>query len=207
MMSYSQYIATIAKNIRELLDLYSMSILELSNKSGVSYSPLHSITLGKSKPTLETLYKICVVFHIDIAQLVGDSSLKLRNDYKLTRNISLLDWKSISFNPQDISNVEKITVTSFINLSTQAFALKAQGGLLFPDNTILIFDIPNDTINQFVGKIILVSSEKTYPTLKKLVADGKTLFLESLTEKIPTRKLLSSDKIIAFLVQSITSFI
>lgn len=206
-MSYDQYKLVIAKNIKELLEIYSMSILELSNKSGVSYSPLHSITLGKSNPNLETLYKICVVFNIDIAQLIGDVPLKLINNNTFTTSIPLLDWTIESINQKHSTIWERITVTCPIKLSSESFTLKVSKGNLFLQDTFLIFDTPSNAFHNLNQKIILVSSENNHPNLKKLIIDGKALYLESIFEKIPIRKLISSDKIIASLVQGVTNFL
>lgn len=207
MISIPSYKKIISHNIKCLLDIYSMSILELSNKSGVSYSPLYSIVSNKTNPTFETLYKISEVFNINIAQLIGDLPLDKTIDSKSLCDIPILDWEGKVFDVKKQLVVNRIKVAKTSNTSDKAFALKAPKNSLFLSNTILVFDVITNPLEKYIGNIILVSSENSPVVLKKLIADGKTLFLECLNGKLPTRQILSTDVVIAYLIQSITSFV
>lgn len=151
--SYNNYITSISQNIRILLDRYSMSILELSKKSGVSYTPLHSITLGQSKPTFETLYKIATAFEINIVQLLGEDPIQTNSLKGDTQDLLLLHWDNYLSN-QEKTVIDKIKISCPIKLSDKAFALKYQDGTIFPKNTILIFETPERVLDQYIGQIL-----------------------------------------------------
>lgn len=64
---YAQLIATRLDTIRNELN-YPMR--ELAKKAGISYSTLYNIIHGNALPNIYTLYNICSVLNISLANLI-----------------------------------------------------------------------------------------------------------------------------------------
>ncbi|MCM1156710.1 MAG: helix-turn-helix transcriptional regulator [Roseburia sp.] len=54
--------------IRELLEQRNWSLYKLAQESGIPYSSLNSLFRKNNQPTITTLEKICMGFHISISE-------------------------------------------------------------------------------------------------------------------------------------------
>lgn len=70
--------------IKELRKIKELSIIELSNKLGVSYSELYNIESGKNKKIEFLLMdKVCNVFDVDFNYFLKSPNPKVFNDDKI----------------------------------------------------------------------------------------------------------------------------
>lgn len=206
---FKKYVEKISGNLVELLDIYSMNTLELSQKSGISYSSLHNLINKKQNPTLETLVGICKVFNIGLAQLVGELSI-FRGQYSSQiKEIPLINWKEVInyINANTIKEITKVVISCQETINNDCFALQAAPYKIFLDNSILVFEKIELPLANYNNCIVLVSSNDQMPSLKKLIVDGENLFLESIEKKLPIRLLNAKDIILARLIQSRTDFV
>ena len=60
--------------IQYLLDERNWSLYKLSKEANIPYSSLNSLFLKNNQPTVATLEKICVGFHITLAEFFLDNT-------------------------------------------------------------------------------------------------------------------------------------
>lgn len=189
----------ISFNIKNLLELYSMSILELSNKTKISYSTLHKIVNNSSNPTIDTLETIAKVFDLQILELLSNNpSLQKRKDL-LTMSIPVINFSDIYKNDQNpITYIDKLVTP---NTSQQAFATNNSETKLFdlPDHTLLFFDIINLPITSYNQQIVISHFDQQLHQLKKIIIDANKFYLEDLKKKVPCRRILPGEKLEYFL--------
>ncbi len=58
--------------IRELLEQRNWSLYKLSQEANIPYSSLNSLFQKNNQPTLTTLEKICIGFHISVSEFFYD---------------------------------------------------------------------------------------------------------------------------------------
>ena len=73
--SLEQYKNQLSVNVKYLLSLYSMNMMELSKRINAAYGSVYDIVEGKANPTLSTLFKISEYFDLSIEGLIGDSDI------------------------------------------------------------------------------------------------------------------------------------
>ncbi len=82
---------TIADTIKQLRIEKNLTIRELANELGVSYSSIGMYEQGRRQPNYETLEKIADYFNVDMNFLLGKSDV--RNSYNLNHNNNKKDTK------------------------------------------------------------------------------------------------------------------
>jgi transcriptional regulator with XRE-family HTH domain len=204
-----KYIKNISDNMIKLLKINSMNILELSNKTKISYSSLYNLVHQKQNPTLETLLRICSVLDVEFSQLVGDKEL-LRDTSTSIKEVPIISCDMIdsylSGEQSSTGQENKITISCNKKILNPCFALKAESLTRLLNNSILIFEKTNSDFTKYSNHIVLTSLSGQPPSLKRLLIDGKSLFLESIDQNLPTRELFPSEQIIAWLFQSRADF-
>ena len=65
---------TTLKKIMELLEERQWTIYRLAKESGIPYSSLNSLFQKNNQPTISTLEKICVGFHITMCEFFSDDT-------------------------------------------------------------------------------------------------------------------------------------
>lgn len=209
--SLKKCIVNISSNLKNLLNLHSINILELAKEAEVSYSAVYRLVHGESNPNLETLLKISKTFDITISQLVGD--LPILEDQYLMKSIPIINWhETKSFLDTDESNL--IITTSYLLMSSKnaisdkCFALPVNSKTehLFIPGTILIFDKLNKAIEKYDNKFIMISNRDEIPIIKKLYIEGDRIFLQSINPNIQTYELLDYNTVLAYLVQASIEF-
>lgn len=206
-----KYTTNISSNLKCLLETYSMNILELSKKTGISYSAIYKLVHSDASPNLDSLVKIAKTFNLNVSQLIGELPIFDEN-IPLTKFIPLIEWKDVSkfMETEDIIEVyEKnhVSITASTTISDKCFALKANDRTepLFKPGTILSFDSINQDLTGYDNKFVLVSNNKLDPVIKKLYIEGGKFFLQSVTNNIPASELVN-DKILAYLLQAKMDF-
>lgn len=197
----------IAFNIKNLLELYSMNILELSNKTNISYSTLHKIVNNSSNPTIDTLETIAKVFDLEISNLLSSNPLPQKAKDFLTRSIPIIDFNDIYKNdPKPINYIDKLIT---FDISQKAFAINNSQTKLFdlPDHALLFFDIMNLPILSYDQKIVISQFHQQLPQLKRIIIDANEFYLEDLKEKIPCRKILPEENLEYFLFNIEVSYL
>jgi transcriptional regulator with XRE-family HTH domain len=204
-----KYIKNISDNMIKLLKLNSMNILELSNKTKISYSSLYNLVHQKQNPTLETLLRICSVLDVEFSQLVGDKEL-FSNTSTSIKEVPIISCDTIDSylnGEQSSTNQENtITISCSNKILNPCFALKAESLTRLLNNSILIFEKANSDFTKYSNHIVLISLSGQLPSLKRLLIDGKSLFLESIDQNLPVREFFPSEQIIAWLFQSRADF-
>ena len=205
-----KYISQISANIKLLLEMHSMNILELSTKIDISYSAAYSATNGTSNPTLSTLISIASAFNINLSQLIGEFPLSTKGVRPIV-SAPMMDWdKILDFldAPQSVKNNNCVIVSTEATLSDKIFALypNQKTEPLFKLGTILIFDKLNSEITDYDAKFVLISTNNQTPTMRKLHVEENKIFLQSINHVIPSVELTECDRIIAYLVQARVEF-
>lgn len=200
-----KYISNISANLKTLLDLYSMNILELSNKTEISHSAVYSLVQGTSNPTLDTLTAVAAIFNINISQLVGEFSL-FEDKVKYVKSTPIIDWTNIVDFFKDASSVKRIgytMVSTDFKIGDDTFALYSNTKTepLFKLGALLIFNKPTVPITSYDDKFVLLLDGKQSPAVKKLCVEGSKIFLQSINPTIPSVELNDVDQIIAYLLQ------
>ncbi len=189
----------ISFNIKNLLELYSMSILELSNKTKISYSTLHKIVNNSSNPTIDTLETIAKVFDLEILELLSKNPLLPKPKDFLTMSIPVIHFSDIYINdPNPITYIDKLVTP---NTSQKAFATNNSQTKLFdlPDHALLFFDIINLPVTSYNQQIVISHFDQQLHQLKKIIIDANKLYLEDLKKKVPCRQILPEEKLEYFL--------
>jgi transcriptional regulator with XRE-family HTH domain len=204
------YLKNISSNIKEVLEVQSMSILELSNKTKISYSSLYNLVNEKQNPTLETLLAICEILGVELSQLVGEASLFRMHNSICIKEIPVIDWNNIDEylkEPQPNNFYKnKIIISCNTTIKDSCFALHSQQSKYFLNNSTLLFEKTTSNPLLNVDRIVLLLSNKQPATLKKLLLDGETAFLESIDQTLPIRELSNNERIVAWLFQIRTDF-
>ena len=189
----------IAFNIKNLLELYSMNILELANKTNISYSTLHKIVNNSSNPTIDTLETIAKVFDLKISNLLSNNPLPQKTKNLLAKSIPIIDFNDVY--KKDLKPINYIDKLITFDISPKAFATNNSHTKLFglPDHALLFFDIMNSPILSYDHKIVISQFHQQLPQLKKIIIDANDFYLEDLKEKIPCRKILPEENLEYFL--------
>ena len=62
----------VLENIRDYIEKTGISIEELSEKTNLSSIYLKSLVKGtRNNPSLDTIYKLSIVFNVDMMELIG----------------------------------------------------------------------------------------------------------------------------------------
>lgn len=200
-MKLDFYIKNISVNLNKLISLFSMNLLELSKKSGVSYSSLHNLLNQKQNPTLDTLIRICKTFDINLSQLIGDTPLFKNDKSFFVKEIPVINKIDIlNFNCDRDDFEESIIISYPRNIRNKCFALKNENFNSFSQNTIFFFELITNNINSYSNQVALIYNNNNI-CLKKLILDGDQIFLESIDNDLPTRR-INNDKLIAYLFQT-----
>lgn len=204
--SLEQYKNQLSVNVKYLLSLYSMNMMELSKRINAAYGSVYDIVEGKANPTLSTLFKISEYFDLSIEGLIGDSDISKNLEKHFIQQIPMIKWEEITRfldGELEIEN-ELITISSKKELSSKSFILpvNTKTESLFKNGTLLVFDIIDSEFKNFDNQFVLISSSDNIHSLKKLLAEDNQIFLQSINPEIPIQKLNKSIKITAHLVQA-----
>lgn len=205
-----EYKTKISINLKDLLNIYSMNMLELAKKINVSYGSIYDLVECSSNPTMSTLFKIAEYFNISIGQLVGD--FPITNDWEdsFFKLIPIIEWNKVynflyeeDFAKQILSS-SLIPVSSKTKVSEKAFALisSTKTEPYFTNETVLIFEKITNDLELYDNHFILVMNLNRKLSMGKMVVQGNSIFLKSLNAEIPLEKLGSDLIPIAYLIQS-----
>lgn len=87
--------------IQELLDERNWSLYKLSKESGIPYSSLNSLFQKNNQPTVSTLEKICIGFHITMADFFSENTPFPKNTYDITKEERMIIELIRSLNKRD----------------------------------------------------------------------------------------------------------
>ena len=179
------------------------NIPRLSKKTGVTEGTIHRIlTSQHSNPTYTTLKAISDALEISIGELLGEIDPATPN----SRRIKIVPWEKIL----DTSETSDNFISSNVNVSTEAFAVKLNSSHmlpLFPENSILIFD-PNKKCYDRAYVLVKLNNHPI-PIFKQLIIDEPNWYIKSLSSELHNENLTqldSADRIIATLTQSQLSY-
>lgn len=208
----SKCITNISNNLKHLLSLYSMNILELAKDVGISYSALYRLVHGESNPNLETLLKVSKAFDISVSQLLGDLPI-LKDKYSI-RSIPIINWQDIINFLSDKKN-NMINTDNYLFVSTKdvipnkcfALTLNTKNMDFFIPGTMFVFAPLLETIKNYDHKFVLISYNKEkIPVLQKLYFEGDRIFVQSINPRIPACELLAHEAVLAYLIQTKIDF-
>ena len=83
--NYEELQTRIATNLSKLRQASNMTVRQLSERAGVSYTVIYDMEIRNVIPKVETLVKICNVFNITFQELVGST-------FKSKEPMSLKDY-------------------------------------------------------------------------------------------------------------------
>ena len=161
--------SNLIKNIKTLLEINSLSIRALSEKSNISYTTLNHVINGKTQnPGIDVLIKLCNFFDVSADELLFES--------KNSANVSSI---AINFRESDdvffLSNCNEVS-------SETSFALVSDSRTNppYPINTTLIFDraIVPDVTNILLLEDIDTKEEKFFMLGKNSYIDLKSTSIE-----------------------------
>jgi transcriptional regulator with XRE-family HTH domain len=190
----------VSLNIKKLLELYSMNILELSNKTGISYSTLHKIVNNKSNPTVDTLGAIAEVFNLDLVQLFSQDLLREKTG-TLIVSVPVLPLEEIYKTTRSI--IRYVNIQSDKTISEKAFATADSRFSPFSTSdgdTLLFFDAIKSSLIHYNRKIVISHLPQHPAQLKRILVDANDIFLEDLENKTPCRKPIPDEQIDYFLL-------
>jgi transcriptional regulator with XRE-family HTH domain len=207
-----EYRKQISSNLKYLLDIYSINVLDLASKLELSYTPIYNLATGCGNPTLDTLLKVSNYFNISISQFIGDLPINKINSTNYLKMIPVLQWREVSkflcaqysIKPND----KQLLISSGHLIPQTAFALHANEKTepLFKIGTILIFDKVVSDIEIYDNKYVLLSSDKSPLTIKKLFVEESIIFTQSINTLIPPQPLLDNVRVLAYLIQTRLDF-
>ncbi|WP_341750091.1 MULTISPECIES: helix-turn-helix transcriptional regulator [unclassified Candidatus Tisiphia] len=207
-----EYRKQISSNLKYLLDIYSINVLDLASKLELSYTPIYNLATGCGNPTLDTLLKVSNYFNISISQFIGDLPINKINSTNYLKMIPVLQWREVSkflcvqysIKPND----KQLLISSEHLIPQTAFALHANEKTepLFKIGTILIFDKAVSDIEIYDNKYVLLSSDKSPLTIKKLFVEESIIFTQSINTLIPPQPLLDNVRVLAYLIQTRLDF-
>jgi hypothetical protein len=203
-----KYSTDISLNLKYLLDIYSMNILELSKKAKIAYSAVYKLVNNAASPNLDTLVKISRVFNLNVSQLIGELPMTTEpnfitmvpviewNEVQIFLNNSSLDLQKKQFKSIAISSIRKFKNKPFILIAN------TETEPIFSKGTILVFNKLKLALENYNNKFVLASiNQDELPTLKKLYADKNKVILQSVNYSMLNHVLEHNDSIMAYLVQ------
>lgn len=206
------YGTIISENLKTLLSTYSINMLELSNAIKVSYTVIYKIIHSKANPTLDTLIKISDYFSISISELIGDIPIgDYYNKPATLKKIPVVPINNIEkfWNNEVKSNEVKNFIYTSVNITHTESILATISDKsmepLFPYNSFLVLEQYNRELYSYDNLLVLITSSSS-PKLKRLILEGKELFIQNINSSFPPQKLTNNDNIIAKVIQSISNF-
>ena len=203
------YKREISKNLRYLLSINSMSILELSADLDLSYRTVYNLVEGRLNPTLDTLIKTARHFNIKISQILGESPLEENSDRSFTKSVPLINWLEIEEHldyskVKTKKNYSSILISSDKMLSDKVFAVYSniQTEPLFKAGTILVFDVLLSNIQDYDNKFLLVLTNNSSLLIKKLIVEKDNIFLQPISNNISPELFSDQFRILAYLIQA-----
>ena len=202
------YKREISKNLKYLLSVNSMSILELSSDLDLSYRTVYNLVEGKLNPTLDTLIKTSKRFDIKISQVLGEVPLEEKNGSGFTKSVPLISWLEIENHLNyKKSNIKKdypsLLISSEKMLSDKVFAVYSNINTepLFKSGTILVFDLLLSNIQDYDNKFLLISASNSSLLIKKLIIESDKAFLQSISSS-SSELFTNQFRILAYLLQA-----
>lgn len=206
-----KYGTDISSNLKYLLDIYSMSILELSKKSNVAYGAVYKLVNKAASPNLDTLVKISKVFNLNVSQLIGEFPLTTNTAQNFETMIPVIEWTEVTkFLDNHFQGLENQTIkpaalspNSFIEDTTFILTATEATEPAFIKGTALVFNRINQPLKIYDNKFVLaVINNNNLPALKKLFIDKNKVILQPINSTMPNHILQPNDSVIAYLVQA-----
>lgn len=156
----------IGEIIHRLRKERKMTLVELSDKSGVALATLSRVENGRMTGTLNSHMKICKALEIDITELYKDLSLSKKEVEIRTRKTQL----EVSFHSKNVSS--QMLTQNALNKKMTPFMIRiSKGGSTHKETT-------KPGVEKFIyiaaGKIEAVIGEEKYHIIK-----GETLYFDS----------------------------
>lgn len=182
-MNQEELNQNLVANLKQLLEETNLPLQEISALTKIPISTLYSIVNKTScDPRLSTLYALSKFFNVTLSQLIGEISLNWKEI-----NIPLITWNNLNSKKRSI-DFNLCSNTKFIstqyNSSNPIFALVLNSKIshIYRENSILIIEITDTFYN---GETAVISISFTTPTIKKIVMEGPSVYLESITHNLP----------------------
>ena len=205
-----KYSTDISSNLKYLLDIYSMNILELSKKAEIAYSAVYKLVNNAASPNLNTLVKIAKVFNLSVSQLIGEFPITTNAESNFITMVPIIEWNKVHvFLNNQLLNLENnqyklITISSIRKFEVIPFILIANTETepTFNKGTILVFNKLTMGIENYDNKFVLVSiGQSDLPILRRLYINENKIILKSINNSVPNHILQLGDSILAYLVQ------
>ncbi len=172
----------------------NLSYRELATYVGLSHTTIKNIEEGKTKPTLDMLYRLCRGLLIDLEDLLRESGylsniIPVKREGRAVRKVPVISWVMAgkwrevcdSFQPGDADEWIETDVKG-----QNVFALKVRGDSMEPefhDGEIIIV---NPHVEAQPGDFVVVKNEDNgEATFKQLKKYGDTWVLHPLNPKYP----------------------
>lgn len=207
----TDYQKEISWNLNSLLDTYSMSMYELSRKIKVSYGSIYDLSVGTSNPTFAVLHKISSYFDLSVSQFIGDLPVTTNTNPNFIKLVPVIEWSEVftfltdsDYSSNKISHSKLISISSKNQFNEKTFALIANEKTepTFNKGTFLIFDKLIAELEKYDNRFMLVESPISFLSIKKLLVEGKHIFLQSLNNNVPLQSLDDNSNVIACLIQA-----
>jgi SOS-response transcriptional repressor LexA len=175
-----------SKNINYFLEKKDLNNAELARSVNISHSTICSMSNGSSvNPRLYTLSDLSSFLGVSIGQLIGESPLN-----SISNLVPVISWSDIDVElgrvNMKIDDDTKFLTYSF-NSSNSLFAIETDLNISGPcaQNNTLIIEVTGQMAN---GNLLIVSIDKSEPSIRKFIKDGPELYLESLDKNIPIQQ-------------------
>lgn len=200
-MSVGERIQTARKRV-------GLSQKELAAKLHVSQPALAKWENDKSLPAMKRIQAIASILGISVEFLTSGVESNTKPAPSIKGKIPIISWSTAgdwgevvdNFSPNDADGF----VTSTVNVSNQAFALKIVGESMqptIPDGATVIVD-PNA---QYRHKSIVIVRQNgdTEATCKRLIIEGETKYLQPDNDRYPVMKMMD-DAVICGVVKQVS---
>ncbi len=199
------------QNLKKLMSDASVSVQELSKKTGVKASAIYKIISGDiPNPGLFNILPIAEFFSISVNKLVGDESIErqpVSSPLSERYLVPIVEWDEIHKWGKNYSSKTrgKNIFTDFQpNPKTYALVVKTNNFLpIFPNDSILIIDYDG---TPFHKSYVIVSSETGATTIKQALFDNDVIYLKPLTDSIPASMLQKSEQISGVVIEARIKF-
>jgi transcriptional regulator with XRE-family HTH domain len=173
--------ANLLNNYNILFKSTGLSQHELAKVSNIAESTLHGIRTGAySNPRMHSLHSIASFFNINVSQLLGEIPLTFNE-----KIIPILQWQDIDVKNNTInSNNNTRFISCYAYSGNFLFALNVNDKQI-KNSDLIIVEETDKTNNQ---DLIILSIAESEPIIKKLIKEGKDMYLESITSNLPIQK-------------------
>lgn len=204
---------SLGSSIKKFMALADIRPSELSRHTAIPQATLNKLLAGTiESPRLSTISPIARYFSLTIEQLMGEQPIPkgwipgshVPSNRKAWTILPIIDWDLAKHWSFEKDNITPRNYSEWISterdVSNHAFALHTKPFMepRFHRNSIILVD---PDVKYSDGDHVLVSKSNQTPTVRKIISDGKEIFLEPIILSLPTEILSEDYQVIGTIIE------